>query len=375
MSPGSRSGVNWMRVLVPCTDCASARASEVLPVPGHVLEQHVAVAQHRGEDEFDDVALSEDGPLHVVGDLAERLREPGRLLLRDGHGRCPSVVADVVADVVRAGQGAGAPAGRGRTGRFGSHVAVKRRVRGRQPPALRRPVHRHRDALDAHRADRHGPVSAVCASSAPGRVVVAQPGVAERDRRLAAGRCRWTSRPAGPGRPAHAGLHPPARLHLVRRASRARGDARPRRRVPPQLVDVAHLDRGVAVEHGRARPPAARIRRGSGSGPARRARILPDDPLGARARDVGRGIHGERPSLRRPAGLLRAHRLGAVPAERCAVVPGLDARGEAVLLAVREPGEGRLGACRGWSCRRSPRARCRSAASTRPRRDARWRGR
>ena len=34
MSPGSRSGVNWMRVLVPCTDCASARASDVLPVPG-----------------------------------------------------------------------------------------------------------------------------------------------------------------------------------------------------------------------------------------------------------------------------------------------------------------------------------------------------
>ena len=34
MSPGSRSGVNWMRVLVPCTDCAMARASEVLPVPG-----------------------------------------------------------------------------------------------------------------------------------------------------------------------------------------------------------------------------------------------------------------------------------------------------------------------------------------------------
>ena len=26
--------MNWMRVLVPCTDCATARASEVLPVPG-----------------------------------------------------------------------------------------------------------------------------------------------------------------------------------------------------------------------------------------------------------------------------------------------------------------------------------------------------
>src|SRR5690606_36852753 len=34
MSPGSRSGVNWMRLLVPLTLCAIARASEVLPVPG-----------------------------------------------------------------------------------------------------------------------------------------------------------------------------------------------------------------------------------------------------------------------------------------------------------------------------------------------------
>ena len=34
MSLGSRSGVNWMRVFVPCTDCPIARARDVLPVPG-----------------------------------------------------------------------------------------------------------------------------------------------------------------------------------------------------------------------------------------------------------------------------------------------------------------------------------------------------
>ncbi len=34
MSPGSMSGVNWMRLLTPSTLSEMARASEVLPVPG-----------------------------------------------------------------------------------------------------------------------------------------------------------------------------------------------------------------------------------------------------------------------------------------------------------------------------------------------------
>ena len=95
MSPGSRSGVNWMRVFVPCTDCAIARASEVLPVPGTSSSSTWPSLSIAVEDQLDDMALAEDRPLHVVGDLAERLREPGRLLLRDGHGRCPSVRDDV----------------------------------------------------------------------------------------------------------------------------------------------------------------------------------------------------------------------------------------------------------------------------------------
>ena len=53
----------------------------------HVLEQDMAVAEHGGQDEFDDVALAQDGALDVVGDLGERLGEPGRLILSDAHVR------------------------------------------------------------------------------------------------------------------------------------------------------------------------------------------------------------------------------------------------------------------------------------------------
>jgi hypothetical protein len=34
MSPGSRSGVNWMRLELPATVCAIARANEVWRGPG-----------------------------------------------------------------------------------------------------------------------------------------------------------------------------------------------------------------------------------------------------------------------------------------------------------------------------------------------------
>ncbi len=53
---------------------------------GHVFEQHVALAEHRGEHELDDVALAEHRPLDVVGDGGEGLREPGGLFGGDRHG-------------------------------------------------------------------------------------------------------------------------------------------------------------------------------------------------------------------------------------------------------------------------------------------------
>ena len=125
---------------------------------GHILEQHVAVAEHRRQHELDDVALAEHRPLDVVGDLPERLREPGRLLLRDGHGCCSSVVTDVGAgrERLRGGHGCGSP-GAGGIGEV--RIAVRREGGGRrgEAPSLRAPVDGHRDALDADRADRHRP--------------------------------------------------------------------------------------------------------------------------------------------------------------------------------------------------------------------------
>ena len=120
---------------------------------GHVLEQHVAVAEHRRQHEFDDVALAEHRSLHVVGDLTERLREPGRLLLRDGHGCCPSSVADVGGRGSRRGHGAA-----GGVGQVRDRSRPRRSCgRRREAPSLRAPVDRDADALDADRADRHGP--------------------------------------------------------------------------------------------------------------------------------------------------------------------------------------------------------------------------
>ena len=251
---------------------------------GDVLQQHVAVAQHRGEDEFDDVALAEHGPLDVVGELAERLREPGRLLLRDRHGRCPSVVTVLIVDA--AALFAALMASGDSAGRAGSRdvrVACRRerRRRGRQAPALRRPVDRHGDPLDADGADRNRP--------AAGGV-----GAARRPtRRSTAGRCSRTrsqpcrrpgpstSRPVRPGRTRPRTSRPPARLDLVGRAAGAGSDARPRRGDAPSLVDVAHLQRGIAVEHASGRDPSRRTRRGSGT-PATGGRPKPARSRSAR---------------------------------------------------------------------------------------------
>ena len=93
----------------------------------NVLEQDVPVAEHRGQDEFDDVALAQDGALDVVGDLRERLREPGRLLLRDGHVPVPLSVDRVRG---RCGQGPG-----GTAGLFGSQDAENVVLAGERPQA------------------------------------------------------------------------------------------------------------------------------------------------------------------------------------------------------------------------------------------------
>ena len=50
-SVGSRSGVNWMRRNEHPRLFASALASIVLPVPGHILDEQVPLAQQRDERE------------------------------------------------------------------------------------------------------------------------------------------------------------------------------------------------------------------------------------------------------------------------------------------------------------------------------------
>lgn len=94
-----------------------------LPRPGDVLEQHVAVAQHRGEHELHDVALPQHRPLDVVGELREGLREPGRLLLRDRHVSSSCVVS-VVGAVGRADAAQGFGAGSGSAGGGGGGASV-----------------------------------------------------------------------------------------------------------------------------------------------------------------------------------------------------------------------------------------------------------
>ena len=91
MSPGSRSGVNWMRLLVPATLCAIARASEVLPVPGKSSSSRWPSLKQRDEAEADDEGLAEQHLLDVRDEAAEDLREPGGLFGGHGHlGDVPS---------------------------------------------------------------------------------------------------------------------------------------------------------------------------------------------------------------------------------------------------------------------------------------------
>ncbi len=66
-SVGWRSGVHWIREIVDAVDAAADRAGEHrLRRAGHVLEQHVAAAHQRGEDELDLLALAVDDRLDVV---------------------------------------------------------------------------------------------------------------------------------------------------------------------------------------------------------------------------------------------------------------------------------------------------------------------
>src|SRR6478736_3187085 len=150
MSPGSRSGVNWMRVLVPWTDCARARASEVLPVPGTSSSStwpslSIAVSTSSTTCRLPSTARS------TLSAICENVWA--------NHVACSCVrVMDAVLLGARNGTSSG-----GRGG-LGGRRGVVRRAHGAEArggvveaPALRGPADRHADAVDAHGAPRHIP--------------------------------------------------------------------------------------------------------------------------------------------------------------------------------------------------------------------------
>ena len=81
-SVGWRSGVHWIRDGTDALDAAADRAREHgLRGAGDVLEQHVAAAHERGQDELDLVALAVDDRLDVV-EQARRDVDRGREAIR-----------------------------------------------------------------------------------------------------------------------------------------------------------------------------------------------------------------------------------------------------------------------------------------------------
>ena len=69
--------MNWMRRTGQSMDRASALASMVLPTPGHVLDQQVALGEQHGQGEADDVALALD---HRLDRLADPVRGEDQII-------------------------------------------------------------------------------------------------------------------------------------------------------------------------------------------------------------------------------------------------------------------------------------------------------
>ena len=79
--------MNWIRLHVPLTEWAIALASDVLPVPGDVVDEQVALAEQAHQGEGDLVALALDDLFDVVEQGVEPVAEPLGLLVGCGlHG-------------------------------------------------------------------------------------------------------------------------------------------------------------------------------------------------------------------------------------------------------------------------------------------------
>ena len=90
-SLGSRSGVNWIRLCVPCMELAIALASEVFPVPGKSSSSRCPSETRQVSARRTMCCLAEHGLLDVRYQRAEGPREPVGLLgrhLRRARGCC-----------------------------------------------------------------------------------------------------------------------------------------------------------------------------------------------------------------------------------------------------------------------------------------------
>ena len=81
MSPGSRSGVNWMRLDGAVDGLGHGARERGLARAREVLEQQVTLAEQRGESEADDERLAEQHLLDVRDEAVEGLGERQRPVL------------------------------------------------------------------------------------------------------------------------------------------------------------------------------------------------------------------------------------------------------------------------------------------------------
>ena len=66
MSHGIRSGVNWMRRNEQSSSSATRRDEQRLREPGHALEQHVVLGQHRDQHLLDHLFQADDPPRDLL---------------------------------------------------------------------------------------------------------------------------------------------------------------------------------------------------------------------------------------------------------------------------------------------------------------------
>ena len=334
MSPGSRSGVNWMRVFVPCTDWASARASEVLPVPGTSSSSTWPSLSIARQDEFDRRGACRARP-------ARRCPRGRRRSERTGW-RAP---ARLSCGVLRCEVGERCRWSwcrrRASGGRFGAHVAAEGRGCRRRGPIPGRPNPRC-TPIPATRTAPTGTVQVPGESGEYGaqRVVVDEGGGREGDGGL---------RPEGELDESLCSTRsePPAQLCSSQRAHTwygalpgAAADVRPRPSRCPRPGGCSAPDAGVAVEHRPGGPAAdsATLLRGSCS----------VDVGGARM--IHRASVAVLPASRRPRMSSRAARwpdcfartvaVAVARAEQLVAGPGLGAQREGV-LARRPAARGR----------------------------------